>query len=46
MKKSVKKLLAYLLLYFGITILFSIFMIGAYMLPNYNIRGHVAESLA
>lgn len=45
MKKSVKKILGYLLLYFGITLFFSVLMVGTYMLPNYNIRGHVAESL-
>lgn len=45
MKKYLKKILAYLLLYLGITLLFSFLMLGTYMLPNYNIRGHVAESI-
>jgi len=46
MKRSFKNVLNYLLLYFGLTVLFSILMICTYMLPNYNIRGHVAESLS
>ena len=45
MNKYAKKILGYLLLYLGITLLFSALMVGTYILPNYNIRGHVAESL-
>lgn len=45
MNKYAKKILGYLLLYLGITLLFSTLMVGTYILPNYNIRGHVAESL-
>ena len=41
-----KKILAYFIIYVGITILFVSLIIGAYMLPNTNIRGHIAESVA
>lgn len=45
MKQVIKKILGYLLLYLGIVVLFSVLMLGTYMLPDYNIRGHVAESI-
>lgn len=45
MKKVGKKVLAYLCLYIGITLLFSTLMVGSYLLPDYNIRGHIAESI-
>lgn len=41
-----KKILAYFIIYVGITMLFVSLIIGAYMLPNTNIRGHIAESVA
>lgn len=44
LKKSLKKLCSYLLIYIGITILFSTAIVASYLLPDYNIRGHIAES--
>lgn len=44
LKKCLKKLCAYLLIYIGITILFSTAIVVSYLLPDYNIRGHIAES--
>lgn len=46
MKKLGKKVFAFLLVYLGIVALFSTLMIATYWLPNTNIRGHVAESVA
>ena len=45
MKKIGKKVLAYLCLYLGLTLLFSTLIVGSYLLPDYNIRGHIAESI-
>ena len=44
LKKCLKKLCSYLLIYIGITILFSTAIVASYLLPDYNIRGHIAES--
>lgn len=46
MKNIGKKILSYILVYIGLTLLFCSIMIGTYWLPNTNIRGHVAESVA
>ncbi len=45
MKKVGKKVLVYLCFYLGLTLLFSALMLGSYLLPDYNIRGHIAESI-
>lgn len=45
MKKILKKILSFALIYLGITLLFVSLIIGSYMLPDTNIRGHVAESI-
>lgn len=45
MKKFLKKILSYFLVYIGVTIIFLALIIGTYMLPNTRIRGHVAESI-
>ncbi len=45
MKKVFKKVLSFALIYLGITLLFVSLIIGSYMLPDTNIRGHVAESI-
>lgn len=44
-KKISKKLLAYILVYIGITVLFLTMIYGAYALPDTNIRGHIVESI-
>ena len=45
MKKILRKLLAFVLIYLGISLLFTALIIGSYMLPDTNIRGHIAESV-
>ena len=44
-KKISKKLLAYILIYVGITIFFTVLIIGSYALPNEKIRENVKESI-
>lgn len=46
MKPEIKKVLAYVFVYIGLTILFTSLMIGTYLLPDTNIRGHIEESIA
>lgn len=44
-KKISKKILAYILIYVGITIFFTALIIGSYSLPNSAIRNNVKESI-
>ena len=45
MKKILKKILLFIILYFAITFFFIMLMFGTYLLPNERIRGHIEESL-
>lgn len=45
MKKIAKKVLIFILLYLILCVSFVILMLATYMLPNYNIRGHIEESV-
>ena len=44
-KKISKKILAYILIYVGITIFFTALIIGSYLLPNSAIRENIKESV-
>ena len=43
-KDIIKKISSYIILFLIMVVVFSIAMIGTYLLPNERIRAHIAES--
>lgn len=46
MKERLKKIIRFMILYLILTIIFTVLMFCSYLLPNFNIRGHIEESIA